>query len=70
MNTDNDKWLTTQEAMELTGYNPEQIRRLARNGKIKTKKWGTAWMIDKMSLMEYMTLKGHGPQKKRKNPKM
>ena len=66
MNTENDEWLTTQEAVDLTGYNAEQVRRLARTGKVKTKKWGTVWMIHKASLLEYIEIKGHGPQTKRK----
>jgi excisionase family DNA binding protein len=56
------EWMTTEEAAQLTGYNPEQIRRLARAGKIKAQKWGNDWMIDKASLLLYIHTDGRGPQ--------
>lgn len=59
-------WLTVEEAAQLTGYNPEQIRRLARAGRIQSQKFGIVWMILKPSLLAYLEEKGHGPQPKRK----
>jgi excisionase family DNA binding protein len=58
--------LTTQEATKLTGYDVQHIRRLARSGKVKGRKWGKDWMIDRTSLLAYIESKGHGPQPKRK----
>lgn len=55
-------WLTVKEAAALTGYNPEQIKRLARNGAIEAQKWDRSWMISKTSLLDYMATRGHGPQ--------
>ena len=62
-------WLTVGEAGHLTGYIQEQIRRLARAGKVKTQKWGTVWMIDRASLLAYIENEGLGPQPKRKKTK-
>lgn len=59
-------WLTVKEAAELTGYNPEQIRRLARDGKIERQKFGYVWMIGKTSLLEYIETEGRGPKNKPK----
>lgn len=49
-----EDWVTTTEAVQLTGYNQEYIRRILRTGKIKGRKWGRDWMIDRDSLIEYM----------------
>ena len=57
-----EDWITTLDAAQITGYNVEQIRRLARTGKITSKKWGKEWMIDKTSLLEYIKTEGRGPQ--------
>lgn len=59
-------WVTVQEASKLTGYNPEQIRRLARERKIESQKWGNAWMINHPSLLNYIETVGHGPKPKTK----
>jgi len=38
-------WLTALEAVRLTGYNIQYIRRLVRTKKVESKKWGREWMI-------------------------
>jgi excisionase family DNA binding protein len=58
------EWLTVKEAAKSTGYNPEQIRRLAREGKVNCQKWGNAWMISRPSLVEYIETEGRGPKLK------
>lgn len=47
------KCLTIQEAARLSGYHPEHIRRLVRQGKIEAKKFSIVWMVDRESLLEY-----------------
>ena len=49
-----EDWLTTAEAAELSGYHPERIRELVRNGKVKGLKFATVWQIDRISLTEYL----------------
>lgn len=51
MHTD---WVSTEEAAELTGYHPEYIRRLIRQGKIKVSRKGIMFWIDRESLLEYV----------------
>lgn len=46
-------FLTTAQAAKLTGYNQNHLNRLIRQGKIKAQKIGTAWAIDKESLLAY-----------------
>ena len=48
-----EKWVTTKEAIRITGYNAEYIRRLLRSGKVNGAKWGREWMIDRESLLAY-----------------
>jgi excisionase family DNA binding protein len=57
-----DEWITTTEAKSLTGYNAEHIRRLVRAGKVKAKKWGKEWMVEKNSLLAYVEREGRGPR--------
>jgi excisionase family DNA binding protein len=49
-----EDWLSTNEAAEISGYHPNHIRRLIRAGEINARKWGTALMISRQSLIEYM----------------
>jgi excisionase family DNA binding protein len=57
-------WFTTQEAAELSGFHPEYVRRLARQGKIGAEKKGWDWWIDRDVLHAYLqTVEDLGPQK-------
>lgn len=49
-----EDWITTEEAVELTGYNPLHIRRLVRAGKINGRKFGSVWQISRLSLLDYL----------------
>jgi len=48
-----DDWITPQEASELIGVTPNQVRHLARTGTIKARKFGRAWMINRASAQAY-----------------
>ncbi len=47
-------WISTSEASELSGYHPEHIRELVRDGKIKANRKGTMFWIDKSSLQRFL----------------
>lgn len=47
-------WLSTQEAVKLSGYHPDHIRRLIRSGEVIARKWGNAWMINQESFLQYL----------------
>ena len=64
-----DKWITTSEALALTGYNAEHIRRLVRSEKVKARKWGKEWMVDRESLLAYLKTEGRGPRNSRTEQK-
>jgi excisionase family DNA binding protein len=56
-------WLTVNEAAKVSGYHPEYIRQLIRDGKVKAKKFSIVWMVDKESLLQYMKSQEKPPQK-------
>ena len=64
-------WVTTLEAADLTGYHPEHLRELIREGKIVAEKKGAMWWVDRKSLLAYLktaekvTDKRHGPRSRR-----
>lgn len=55
MDTNNGEWLTVTEAAEQSGYDPEHIRRLIRDGEIQARKFSIVWMVDRSSLLEYVS---------------
>jgi excisionase family DNA binding protein len=50
----NDNWLTVQEAAKESGYDPEHIRRLIRDGEIEARKLSIIWLVDRKSLSAYL----------------
>ena len=54
MATNEDKWLTVNEAAKLSGYHPESIRELIRRGEIKARKFSFLWQVSNKSLFEYV----------------
>lgn len=64
-------WLTTKEASNLSGYNPEHIRRLVRKGKIKAELKGAMFWIDRASFLAYVKDAEKAKKKdKRHGPKL
>ncbi len=54
MKTSDNEWLTVQEAARLSGYHPEYIRRLIRDGAITAKKFSIVWMVNQVALLAYL----------------
>ena len=48
------KWITTGEAAKLGGYHPKHIPWLIKQGKIKARKFGNVWQVDRTSLLAYI----------------
>ena len=63
-----NKWLSVDEAAKLSGYHPEYIRRLIREGEIEAKKFSIVWQVKRTSLIEYIE-DAKGKDDKRFNPK-
>ncbi len=49
-----DDWITTSDASTITGYHPEHLRRLMREGMIRGRKFGIVWQVSRISLMKYL----------------
>ena len=63
-----DKWLTTPEAAQLTGYTSDHVRRLIALGKIEGQKRGRDWLVKQSSLLAHVRKAGklgakRGPKK-------
>ena len=48
------EYLTVYAVAELSGYNQQYIRRLLRQGVIKTRKVGQIWLIEKQDFCFYL----------------
>lgn len=59
-----EEWLTTYEAARLADLDPDYIRKLVRSEKIKARKWGQSWQVQRASLLAYLK-KSKGLGKKR-----
>jgi len=57
-----DEWLTVNEAAQLSGYHPEHVRRLIRQGSVEAKKFSIVWMVSKDSLLNYIRDSQKPPQ--------
>jgi hypothetical protein len=57
-----DEWLTVNDAAKLSGYHPEHIRRLVRQGAVTAKKFSIVWMVSKDSLLNYIRDQQKPPQ--------
>ena len=62
-----DDWITTREAVEMSGYNPVHLRSLIREGKIKGRKYFVVWQVSKSSLLTY--LKDQAERGEKRGPK-
>ncbi len=52
--TPKEQWITVNEAVRLSGYHPDTIRELIRDGKIAGRKVSIVWLVDQESLMAYV----------------
>jgi excisionase family DNA binding protein len=54
MISNSNEWLTVNQAAKLSGYAPEHIRRLIREGEIKARKFSIVWQVSRESLFAYI----------------
>jgi excisionase family DNA binding protein len=47
------EWITVAEASALTGYSVQYVRRLTRQGRVKSRKWANTWMVSRTGLLDY-----------------
>ncbi|MBI5081290.1 MAG: helix-turn-helix domain-containing protein [Chloroflexi bacterium] len=49
-----EDWITSEEAIRISGFHQDYLRRILRAGKIISRKWGREWQISKSSLLTYL----------------
>lgn len=49
-----EDWITTREAVQISGYHLDHIRRLIRSGSVKGRKVVIVWLVNRASLMSYL----------------
>ncbi len=62
---DMSDWISVDEAVRLSGYSAEQIRRLVRGRLIVAEKKGAMWWIDRASLSTYLKAANKSGDKRR-----
>lgn len=48
------RWIATAEAQTLTGYHSVTLRKLLLSGRVKGRKFGSVWQVDRASLIAYV----------------
>lgn len=69
MTTNGGEWLTVNEAASLSGYHPESIRELIRQGKIKARKFSIVYQVNHKSLVAYLKKVQSMGEKRGRKPK-
>jgi len=62
-------WITTKEAVKLSGYHPAYLRQVIRSGKIKAQKFSEVWQIDRGSLLAFVKMMGKAGKKRGPKPR-
>lgn len=62
-------WITTAEAVQISGYHAVYLRGLIRDGKIEGQKFGLVWQISRTSLLSYLK-EANKSADKRRGPKI
>jgi hypothetical protein len=65
-----EDWLTTYEAVRISGYELDYIRKLVRAKKIVGRKWGQSWQVSRASLLEFLKSKEQQGLKRGRKPKL
>ena len=65
-----EDWLTTYEAVRISGYELDYIRKLIRAKKIVGRKWGQSWQVSQTSLLAFLKSKEQQGQKRGRKPKL
>ena len=50
----NDEWISVSEAVKISVYHPEYIRRLIRDREIEGEKFSIVWQVRRESLNNYI----------------
>lgn len=63
-----EEWISTSEAVELSGYSPVHLRDLLRDGRIKGRKFVIVWQVSRSSLLAYLREQAKRGEKRGRKP--
>ena len=63
-----EDWISTSEAVKLSGYHVEHLRELMRYGRIKARKVVTVWLVSRSSLERYLREQAERGEKRGRKP--
>ena len=63
-----DDWITTQEAVKLSGYHQEHLRALIRQKRITARKYFVIWQVNRVSLLSYLREQSEKGRKRGRKP--
>jgi hypothetical protein len=63
-----DDWITTQQAVKLSGYHQEHLRALIRQKRIKARKYFVIWQVNRSSLLAYLREQSQKGEKRGRKP--
>lgn len=64
-----EDWITTQEAIAISGYTANHLRILIREGRIKGRKYFVIWQISRKSFEAYLREQAGRGDKRGRKPK-
>lgn len=64
-----DDWISVTEAVDISGYHGEHIRKLIRAKRIKARKFATVWQMSRKSLEAYVNEQTQRGEKRGRKPK-
>jgi hypothetical protein len=60
-----EDWITTREAVEISGYHPVYLYELLRSNKIKARKFGPVWQVSRSGLSAFIKASKESKDKRR-----
>lgn len=63
-----EDWISVTEAVQISGYHPDHLRELIREGRIKARKIVTVWQVSRTNLVAYIA-EAKKSEDKRRGPK-
>ncbi len=61
-------WITTREAVKLSGFHPDHLRTLIRSGRINGRKYFVVWQVSRRSLVRYLEEQGKRGERRGRKP--
>jgi len=61
-------WITVQDAVNLSGYHADHVRKLIREDRIKGRKFVTVWQVSRTSLDAYLREQAKRGEKRGRKP--